>query len=77
MDIQDPNLIDLIRFQANRHIINLYKKELTILEWLEQNNRINKDEKTNLRKEILDFGNDSIREFEEFLEKIKNIVNIK
>jgi len=54
-------------FQARRKIINLYKNFFFLLEDLE----LSDDEYQKLRKRILDYGNDAIREIEEDIKKFE------
>lgn len=54
-------------FQTRRKIINLYKNFFFLLEDLE----LSEDEYQKLRKRVLDYGNDTIREIEEDIKKFE------
>lgn len=60
---------DFVLFQNKRKIINLCKYFLLSLEDVCDNHNIPKEIYEKNRKRILDFGNDTIRELEENLEK--------
>lgn len=61
---------DFLVFQLRRKIVNLYKNYLFILEDLEKSGyNIPEEEFQRIRKRILDYGNDTIREIEENLDK--------
>jgi hypothetical protein len=63
---------DFIRFQINRKIINLYKNFLIILEDLRDPRfQISEETHKRMRKKTLDYGNDALREIEEYLAKVK------
>lgn len=64
-------LNSLINFQVKRHIINLNKKFLVILEEIAQNEHNIEKDYGKLRKKVLDAGNDSIRELEELINSFK------
>lgn len=66
----DVKLDEYFRFQIERKIINLYKSFLIILEDQRQNRTINTEEYQNLRKKVLDLGNDAVRELKEHLDKV-------
>jgi len=59
---------DFLEFQINRKVKNLYKNFLFILEDLKDED-YNIDEETyqKLRKRVLDYGNDTTREIEDYL----------
>ena len=63
---------EFLKFQVTRKVTNLYKNFLFILEDLQEadNNLSDESYKRN-RKRVLDYGNDSIREIEEYLDKFK------
>ena len=65
---------EFLQFQINRKVKNLYKNFLFILEDLKDED-YNIDEETyqKLRKRVLDHGNDTSREIEDYL----NNFNIK
>jgi len=56
-----------INFQNKRKIINLCKSFLILLEDSGAEKCIDKDKYQQIRKRVLDYGNDSIRELEEHL----------
>ena len=61
---------DFIKFQNRRKTINLCKMFLVLVEDVKDNdnNSISEDQYQKLRKRVLDYGNDSIREFEESID---------
>jgi|TARA_Y100000310_G_scaffold181845_1_gene181874 hypothetical protein len=60
---------DFLIFQLRRKIVNLYKNYLFILEDMKKDGYdIPEEEYQRIRKRILDYGNDTIREMEENLE---------
>lgn len=62
---------DFARFQVNRKVTNLYKQFLIILEDIrDEKYDISEDKYHRLRKRVLDFGNDAIREIDESLDKL-------
>jgi hypothetical protein len=57
---------DFIKFQNRRRTINLCKMFLVLFEDIKDGgDSISEDQYQKLRKRVLDYGNDSIREFEE------------
>ena len=59
---------DFLEFQINRKVKNLYKNFLFILEDLKaQGYDIDEDMYQRCRKRVLDQGNDTIREIEDYL----------
>lgn len=63
---------DYLSFQIRRKITNLFKNFFIILEDLSKENPSISQEKYNqLRKKVLDYGNDTIRELEEDLKQFK------
>jgi predicted esterase YcpF (UPF0227 family) len=61
---------DFLKFQVTRKVTNLYKNFLFILEDLQDEDYNVSDESyKRSRKRVLDHGNDSIREIEEYLDK--------
>jgi hypothetical protein len=62
---------DYLKFQIRRKVINLYKNFFFILEDMakDSNNKISDTKYQQIRKRILDHGNDTIREIEEDLNK--------
>jgi hypothetical protein len=63
MEINHSDLIELLRYQLNRSITNLYKRYLSYSQ---------EDlDFPSLRKKVLDDGNDAIRETEELLKKFE------
>jgi hypothetical protein len=63
---------DFIKFQTERKITNLYKQCLFILEDLNADGgNISNEKFTRIRKRILDYGNDAIRELQEVLDKFE------
>ena len=65
----DRGAKDFVFFHNRRKIINLYKQYLFILEDLKEDYDIPEDIYDRHRKRVLDYGNDTIRELEENLEK--------
>ena len=59
---------DFLRFQVNRKVTNLYKNFLFMVEDLYNSGEISEESFQRLRKRILDYGNDTIREIEENLD---------
>ena len=59
---------DFLRFQVNRKVTNLYKNFLFMVEDLHNSGEIEEESFQRLRKRILDYGNDTIREIEENLD---------
>ncbi len=60
---------EFIVFHNRRKIINLCKNFLILIEDLKINNKsIPPEDFQKLRKRVLDYGNDTIREFEENLD---------
>lgn len=63
---------DYIKFQLRRKITTLFKNFFFILEDLAKENKGISDEKyQQIRKRILDYGNDTIREMEEDIDKFE------
>jgi hypothetical protein len=63
---------DYLSFQIRRKVTNLFKNFFIILEDLSKDNPSISQEKYNqLRKRVLDYGNDTIRELEEDLKQFK------
>ena len=63
---------DFLKFQVTRKVTNLYKNFLFILEDLQgEDYNISEEAYKRSRKRVLDHGNDSIREIEEYLEKFE------
>lgn len=62
---------DYLKFQIRRKVINLYKNFFFILEDMvkDSDNKICDAKYQQIRKRILDHGNDTIREIEEDLNK--------
>ena len=57
---------DFIKFQNRRRTINLCKMFLVLFEDIKDSeDSISEEQYQKLRKRVLDYGNDSIREFEE------------
>ena len=70
MDDSSKNSRDFMAFQVRRKVTNLYKNFLFILEDLEDSGYQIPDEVyQKARKRVLDYGNDTIREIEENLDK--------
>lgn len=74
MQIKEEDFIDLLRFQLKRSVTNLYKNYLINVEDLVKTGKIKDEDYQLIRKKTLDSGNDLLRETEDFLEKIKNII---
>ena len=61
---------DFIVFQVRRKVTNLYKNFLFVLEDMQESGyEIPEEVFQRARKRILDYGNDTIREIEENLDK--------
>jgi|TARA_R100001163_G_C4970714_1_gene130708 hypothetical protein len=70
LDNSGDNSRDFMAFQVRRKVTNLYKNFLFILEDLEDSGvKIPDHMHQKARKRILDYGNDTIREIEENLDK--------
>ena len=60
---------DFVMFHNRRKVINLCKSFLILIEDLKVNGQsVSPEDYQKIRKRILDYGNDTIREFEESLE---------
>ena len=68
---QDGKAKEFIFFHNRRKIINLYKQYLFLLEDLKEDYDIPDEIYERNRKRVLDFGNDTIRELDENLEKFE------
>lgn len=74
--INSEKVREFTQFQINRHITNLYKQFLFILEDIRDNKyNITSESYQQIRKRILDISNDTLREMEEYLNKLE--INIK
>lgn len=62
---------EFVSFQQKRKIISLSKQFLFILEDLRDEYNIEPEVYERHRKRILDYGNDSVRELNEYLEKLE------
>tara|TARA_B110001454_G_C12600284_1_gene384158 strand:- start:589 stop:852 length:264 start_codon:yes stop_codon:yes gene_type:complete len=63
---------EFINFQIQRKVVNLYKNFLFMLEDLrDQGYDIPEEEFQRIRKRILDYGNDTIREIDENLDNFE------
>ena len=63
-------ITNFFAFQTKRKITNLYKQFFFILEDLESDGiKIPEDRHQKIRKRILDLGNDTIRELEDYFDK--------
>ena len=60
---------DYLLFQTRRKIVNLFKKFFFLLEDLYIDGKISQDKYQQMRKRVLDHGNDTIREIEEDINK--------
>jgi len=74
MSKEEGNDRDIINnffaFQTKRKITNLYKQFFFILEDLQADGvKIPEEQHQRIRKRILDLGNDTIRELEDYFEK--------
>jgi len=59
-----------LKFQVTRKVTNLYKNFLFILEDLkDEDYNISDESYKKSRKRVLDYGNDTIREIEDYLDK--------
>ena len=69
MDNMDDKSKSFLVLQLRRKVVNLYKNYLFILEDLKKDGYdIPEEEYQRIRKRILDYGNDTIREIEENVE---------
>jgi len=67
---------DFLQFQVRRKVTNLYKHFLFILEDLQaEEYNIPKEVQKRNRKRVLDYGNDTAREIEEYLNNFD--INLK
>jgi len=63
---------DFLSFQVNRKVTSLYKSFLFILEDLQDSGyNISDSVFQRYRKRVLDHGNDTVREINEIIEKLK------
>jgi nucleoid-associated protein YejK len=62
---------DFLRFQVNRKVTNLYKNFLFMVEDLYNSGDLDEESFQRIRKRILDYGNDTIREIEENLDNFE------
>jgi hypothetical protein len=70
-EIGKEKVKDFLKFQIRRKVTNLYKNFLFILEDVQSTNPdANQEAFQRNRKRILDFGNDAIREIEEYLKNL-------
>lgn len=60
---------DYLKFQIRRKVINLYKNFFFLLEDIAKESKISDAKYQQTRKRVLDYGNDTIREIEEDLNK--------
>ena len=61
---------EFLKFQVTRKVTNLYKNFLFILEDLkDEDYNISDESYKKSGKRVLDYGNDTIREIEEYLDK--------
>jgi hypothetical protein len=67
----DGKAKEFIFFHNRRKVINLYKQYLFMLEDLKEDYDIPDEIYERNRKRVLDYGNDTIRELEENLEKFE------
>tara|TARA_Y100000310_G_scaffold344389_1_gene456904 strand:+ start:64 stop:288 length:225 start_codon:yes stop_codon:yes gene_type:complete len=67
--MEDNKGRDFVTFHNRRKVINLCKNFLVLVEDLKINDKsIPPEDFQKIRKRVLDYGNDTIREFEENLE---------
>lgn len=64
------NMRDFLSFQTQRRFKSLFRTSISILEHLQASGRINDQEFNNFRKEILDVGNEHLREMLEDFDKV-------
>ena len=77
MDNMDDKSKSFLVFQLRRKVVNLYKNYLFILEDLKKDGYdIPEEEYQRIRKRILDYGNDTIREIEENVENFDIKLNV-
>ena len=67
--MESDKVKDFLQFQVRRKITNLYKNFLFILEDIKDKEYNSEEDYQRHRKRVLDFGNDTIREIEETLER--------
>ena len=69
MEERDEKFRQFLSFQVNRKVKNLYKNFLFILEDINTDGyNISEEDFQRYRKLILDQGNDTVRELEEYLD---------
>tara|TARA_B100001245_G_C22699343_1_gene340833 strand:+ start:413 stop:634 length:222 start_codon:yes stop_codon:yes gene_type:complete len=69
--MQENKAKEFLRFQNKRKVIGLCKNFLVLLEDVKDGpNRLTDEQYQKLRKKILDSGNDVIREFDEYTDKL-------
>ncbi len=71
MVIDEDKVTQYVHFQIQRKITNLYKNCLILFEDLKKPPyNLSEDDYKNIRKRILDYGNDALRETEEDFKKV-------
>ena len=69
MEERDEKFRQFLSFQVNRKVKNLYKNFLFILEDINADGyNISEEDFQRYRKRVLDQGNDTVRELEEYLD---------
>jgi uncharacterized protein YaaN involved in tellurite resistance len=69
--IDEEKVTSYVHFQVQRKITNLYKNCLVLIEDLKKPpHNLLEEEYKSIRKKILDYGNDALREIEEDFKKI-------
>lgn len=68
--MEKDEIKELVKFQINRSIKNLYKNCLVILEDVASNKYNSTQAFEIARKKILDSGNDTTRELQEFIDQL-------
>ena len=69
--IDEEKVTSYVHFQVQRKITNLYKNLLTLFEDLRKPPyNLSEDDYKAIRKKVLDYGNDALRETEEDFKKI-------
>ena len=69
--MDEDKIKEFLKFQIRRKVTNLYKSFLFILEDVESSHHgVDKEVFQRNRKRVLDFGNDAIREIEEYLKNL-------
>ncbi len=70
-EMGEEKIKEFLKFQIRRKVTNLYKNFLFILEDVQNASRgADQEVFQRNRKRVLDFGNDTVREIEEYLKNL-------